>query len=73
MVGDLVTHKRGTAFSFYFGYLNTGLLLSSVIFGYLVENTLQNYAWILALVFEIVAFVLLSISLSQRDKSVVSG
>ena len=71
MVGDLVTHKRGTAFSFYFGYLNTGLLLSSVIFGYLVENSLQNYAWIFAVAFEVIAFLLLSVSLTKKEKSEV--
>ena len=66
MVGELVTHRRGTAYSFYFGYLNTGLLVSSIIFGYLVEQSLQNYAWIIAVVFEVIAFILLTYSIRNK-------
>ena len=66
IVGDLVTHKRGTAFSFYFGFLNTGLLISSAIFGYLLENSMGGDAWIFAVVFEVIAFVLLLVSTSKK-------
>ncbi len=67
MVGDLVTHKRGTAYSFYFGYLNTGLFISSIIFGYLLGNSFQNYVWIVAIVFEVIAFILLNISIRYNQ------
>ena len=59
IVGDFITHRRGTAYSFYFGYLNTGLLLSAIVFGYLVQQNLQNYAWIFSVIFEVIAFILL--------------
>lgn len=71
IVGDFITHKRGTAFSFYFGYLNTGLLFSAILFGYLVEQKLQNFAWIFAVIFEVMAFILLFYSISIKDKNAV--
>lgn len=72
IVGDFITHKRGTAYSFYFGYLNTGLLISAVIFGYIVSQNLQNYAWILSVIFEVIAFILLYYSISLKDKNKLS-
>lgn len=73
IVGDFITHKRGTAYSFYFGYLNTGLFISAIIFGYLVEQNLQNYAWIFSVIFEVIAFILLFYSISLKNKSTVNA
>lgn len=68
-VGELVPHKRGTAFSYYFGFLNTGLLLSSAIFSYMIDNSMSGSVWIVAVVFEVIAFILLLISTSKKSEA----